>query len=184
MVAAPAADADTATDEGEYVDEESEGYEGPTRPSNLSPIRLRMGWRRNNELEVRTSDMQRALDMLRPITEALTGNDDPAAVKASKAEYDKGRKQRQAESRSYDDLILEESEATGLARAYAKSVVSYFAMHPQAKEEGVTVKHLHSMLDDLVDRRVVEQRSIKGLCRKLGGQVRDRRSFRRRPTWP
>ena len=92
-------------------------------------------------------------------------------VKASKAEYDKGRKQRQAESRPYDDLILEESEATGLAKAFAKSVVSYFAKHPQAKEEGVTVKHLHSMLDDLVDMRLVEKEESKGYDRGSGLRV-------------
>ena len=34
---------------------------------------------------------------------------------------------------------------------------SYFAKHPQAKEEGITVKHLHFMLDDLVDIRVAEK---------------------------
>ena len=36
------------------------------RPNNLSPVRLRMGWRRNGELETRTSELQHLLDILKP----------------------------------------------------------------------------------------------------------------------
>ena len=60
---------DTGGDDGEA--EEEEDYEdGPRRPQ-LSPIRLRMGWRSNGELEVRTGELQRMLDVLRSVSDAI-----------------------------------------------------------------------------------------------------------------
>ena len=45
-----------------------------------------------------------------------------------------------------------------MAKWYPKAVTQFFAKHPQAQKEGVTVGHLHSMLDDLVDSRIQQQK--------------------------
>ena len=76
---------DTGGDDGEA--EEEEDYEdGPRRPQ-LSPIRLRMGWRSNGELEVRTGELQRMLDVLRSVSDdtplrAAAEEDRPARARA------------------------------------------------------------------------------------------------------
>ena len=45
-----------------------------------------------------------------------------------------------------------------MARLFPKAVAQFFAKQPQAQKEGVTVGHLHSMFDDLVDSRIQEQK--------------------------
>ena len=50
-----------------------------------------------------------------------------------------------ADARPYDDLVLYEVEATGLAKRFYKGVKNHFAKYPQARVEGVSVKRMRCL---------------------------------------
>ena len=94
-MASPAAEApaiasarESATDTATDGDGESEiSLEQRARDfSFVSPIRLRMGWRQNGELEKKTEKLERLLDVMRPIQQQLSSRfSAPTGVAKSKA---------------------------------------------------------------------------------------------------
>ena len=76
----------------------------------------------------------------------------------------------------HDEEIITEADATGLATLFSKKVVQHFARHPQARQEGITVKHLRATLEDLIDVRIKEQKAYDRIMAEEPGPTGSRSS--------
>lgn len=157
-------------DEGDY-DNEYDEYDDEARRPQLSPIRLRMGWRRNGELEVRTHELQRMLDRLRPVTDAVGGGDDPK--KLSKEDRGKAidatvRRFEQQQTR----LQQLEREIDMCNKAKSQAVSSRAEMVRRAEEERKRADNLEQKLKEMHNRLERSQRQVE-LLRNPTGQPAD-----------
>ena len=122
---------------------------------HLSPIRLRMGWRRNGELEMRTSELQHLLDVLKPPGEKA----DVARSKAATRQVADAAVRRFGTQQARLDLLERELDAHRDAKNQA--ITSRAEMVKRFEEEKKRADDLDKQLTDCRSKLSRAQRQIE-----------------------
>ena len=175
--AAPAAAPATAPDgtgddedESEYM--ESEDFEPEKDLSFLSPVRLRMGWRQNGELEKKTAMLSHMLDMLGPVGEKLASKLNGEPPKRTKADV---RNQVNDMLRRFEaqqarlEVLERELEASRATNHQA--IMSRAEMAKRVEEEKARANQLQGQLDESKSKLARALRQVELL--KGPGQVEE-----------
>ena len=123
--------------------------EAAHRKPNFSPVRLRMGWRRNGELEVRTLELQHMLEVLRPgnLVKDLSDPEDWRKV-MGKADIDATVRRFEVQQARLETL---EREINAHRDAKHQALSSRAEVMKRLEEEKLTTSDL--------DRQLAESRS-------------------------
>ena len=168
LARAPApAPATVPPDEGDEEEdyEESEYLEPERDLSFLSPIRLRMGWRQNGELEKKTAKLTHMLDMLGPVSETLVSRirgEIPGGKKQAKAgikvQVDETVKRFESQQARLEML---ERELEASRQSGHQAITSRAEMVKRVEEERARSNQLTVQLEETKSRLARAQRQIE-----------------------